>query len=444
MRVAIIGSGISGLAVAHRLTGEHEVTMFEAQPRAGGHANTVPITLDGLTYPVDTGFLVLNERTYPKLLELFAELDIELADSEMSFSASMQPAGIEWSGSSLRTLFAQPSNIASPRFLRMIWDILRFNRQATELALSANHVDQGDSTSKLDEPLGQWLDSNRYGRGFRQWYLLPMAAAIWSCPMKTMNRFPIGSFARFFHNHGLLQVENRPKWMTVKGGSAHYVNKILAGLNDVRLATPVLGVSRARFESTGQIDIETADGTEAFDAVVLASHSDQTLAMLKDPSEQESALVGAIAYQKNDAWLHTDARLMPREKRAWAAWNYFASASDPALDPMINGEPRVSVTYWLNRLQPLPFKSDVFVTLNPVTEPRTAKVLQKISYDHPVLDQEAIAAQHAIKAMQGTRGTWFAGAWLGYGFHEDGLVSGLAVAKSISALCEGRALRQAA
>lgn len=444
MRVAIIGSGISGLAAAHRLASQHDVTLYEAQARAGGHANTLPVTLDDMTYPVDTGFLVLNERTYPKLLELFAELEIELADSEMSFSASMQPSGVEWSGNNLKSLFAQPRNIGSPRFLRMIWDILRFNRQATELALLAGQPDQGDETPGLDEPLGQWLDSNRYGRGFREWYLLPMAAAIWSCPMKTMNRFPIGSFARFFHNHGLLQVENRPKWMTVKGGSAHYVNKILAGLNDVRLATPVLGVSRARFESTGQIDVQTAGATEAFEAVVLASHSDQTLAMLKDPSEQEVALLRAVVYQQNDAWLHTDTRLMPRVKRAWAAWNYFASASDPALDSMVGGEPRVCVTYWLNRLQPLPFTSDVFVTLNPVDEPRAESVLQKISYDHPVLDQQAIAAQHAIKAMQGNRGTWFAGAWLGYGFHEDGLASGLAVAKSISAQSEGRALRQAA
>ncbi len=442
MRIAIIGSGISGLAAAHRLKERHEITLFEADHRAGGHANTVSVTLDDLTYPVDTGFLVLNERTYPKLLALFAELKVPLADSDMSFSASMQPAGVEWAGSNLATLFAQPKNMGSPRFLRMIWDILKFNRQATALALARE--DQTDSHGLGDEPLGQWLDRNRYGTGFRQWYLLPMAAAIWSCPMKTMNRFPIGSFARFFHNHGLLQVENRPKWMTVKGGSAQYVDKILAGLDDVRLATPVLGVSRARQATSGQIDIRTAQGSQAFDAVVIASHSNQALAMLDDPSGQEKALIGAVAYQKNTAWLHTDTRLMPREKRAWAAWNYFARASEPSKDPVIDGEPRVSVTYWLNKLQPLPFSSDVFVTLNPLSEPRPEQVLKVLPYEHPVLDQGAIAAQHALKALQGERGTWFAGAWLGYGFHEDGLASGLAVANALMAQPDGQSLPKAA
>ncbi|MFK7965111.1 MAG: NAD(P)/FAD-dependent oxidoreductase [Burkholderiaceae bacterium] len=442
MRIAIIGSGISGLAAAHRLKDRHEVTLFEADDRAGGHANTVSVTLDDLTYPVDTGFLVLNERTYPNLLALFAELKVPLADSDMSFSASMQPAGVEWAGSNLRSLFAQPANLASPRFLRMVWDILKFNRQATALALAQDGPREGNAPG--DEPLGDWLDRNHYGTGFRQWYLLPMAAAIWSCPMKTMNRFPIGSFARFFHNHGLLQIENRPKWMTVKGGSAQYVNAILSGLNDVRLATPVLGVSRARQASSGQVDVRTAQGSESFDAVVLASHSDQTLAMLDDASEQERSLISAVAYQKNTAWLHTDSRLMPRKKQAWAAWNYFASAKEPSKDPVIDGEPRVSVTYWLNKLQPLPFSTDVFVTLNPLREPEPQKVLKVLQYEHPVLDQRAIAAQHALKALQGERSTWFAGAWLGYGFHEDGLASGLAVANGLMNQPVGQSLPRAA
>lgn len=442
MRVAIVGSGISGLAAAHRLAKSCQVTLFEADARAGGHANSVDVSLDGFEYPVDTGFLVLNESTYPNLLSLFAELDVELANSEMTFSASMQPDGVEWSGTNLRTLFAQPGNLASPKFLGMVYDIFRFNRQATALAESQNQTD-GHQES-LDEPLEQWLDRNHYRAGFRDWYLLPMAAAIWSCPMQTMRKFPIGSFARFFHNHGLLQVENRPQWFTVKGGSRRYVDKILAGLKDVRLSTPVTGVSRARYAQTGKVEVRTNAGVEEFDALILAAHSPQSLALLDDPTEHETNLIGKVRYQRNSAWLHTDVALMPRQKLAWAAWNYFAGATQPDKDPLVDGEPRVSVTYWLNKLQPLPFSTPIMVTLNPVIEPRQDQVIQQLEYEHPVLDEAAVSAQKEIRRLQGNQATWYAGAWLGYGFHEDGLISGLAAASGVSERLSAQTLAQAA
>lgn len=429
MRIAVIGSGIAGLGAAHMLNQQHHVTLYEADDRAGGHANTVPVTLDGQTWPVDTGFLVLNERTYPRLLALFSELDIDLAASDMSFSASLRPSGVEWSGSNLNTVFAQRSNLFSPRFLRMLRDIVRFNRQATALV---SNMDNGRS-SAAQMPLGQWLEDNRYGTGFMHWYLLPMAAAIWSCPMATMREFPVGSFVRFFHNHGLLQVSNRPQWFTVAGGSARYVQKILGGLDEVRLSTPVTAVSRANFDTTGKVRVSSSEGTDSYDAVVLATHSPQALSLLADASATEREILSAIRYQPNRAILHTDSTLMPASRNAWSAWNYMAHQGAPGTDPMVDGELRVSLTYWLNRLQPLPFSSDVFVTLNPINEPDPDKTIRQIHYEHPVFDQRAIRAQRECAAIQGAAGVWYAGAWLGYGFHEDGLASGQEAARQVNA-----------
>jgi predicted NAD/FAD-binding protein len=420
MRVAVIGSGISGLAAALRLTPSHRVTLFEAQTRAGGHTHTVDIDLDGIQCAVDTGFLVYNERTYPNLIALFDELQVPTAPSDMSFSVSVGPRQIEWCGSSLASVFAQPSNALRPAFWRMLADIVRFNRQASELARQA-HDD-----ARLQIPLARFLADEGYGKTFRDQYLLPMAAAIWSCPMQTMQEFPLGSFVRFFANHGLLQVSNRPQWFTVAGGARQYVDRIVAQLADVRLGCPVLGVDRRQDSAAGAVGVRTAQGTDWFDHVVLACHSTQSLRLLSDADSDEREVLGAIAYQPNDAWLHTDSRLMPKRRRAWAAWNYL---SDGGV-----GSPRVSVTYWLNRLQPLPVARPVFVSLNPLQEPDPAQVIARIAYEHPVFDQGATRAQQRLDDLQGRRNTWFAGAWTGYGFHEDGLKSGLAVAGLINAL----------
>lgn len=417
-KVAIVGSGISGLGAALQLHVDgFQTAVFEADYRLGGHAHTVEVNLDGVTCPVDTGFLVYNERTYPELIALFKRLKVPVAKSDMSFAVSKGPHRFEWCGSNLATLFAQPSNAFSPRFWSMLRDILRFNRQATELA---QQLEQGHPS--LDEPLDSFLRSNGYGEGFRLDYLLPMAAAIWSCPMRSMERFPIGAFVRFFNNHGLLQVNNRPQWFTVKGGSREYVRRIAAQLPRIHTSTPVLAIRRL---SGRGVDITTANGTERFDAVVLACHSDQALGLLSDARPEEQALLGAVRYQGNRAYLHTDAMLMPRRKSAWAAWNYLSTGD--AL------EPAVSVTYWLNRLQPLPVKTPVFVSLNPLEAPHQSKTLQVLEYAHPIFDLKAMQAQKTLAALQGVSSTWFAGAWTGYGFHEDGLRSGIQAAAGVRA-----------
>ena len=425
MRIAVIGSGISGLSAALRLQPQHEVVLYESDPRPGGHAHTVDITLDGIRAPVDTGFLVYNERTYPLLIALFQELGVREAPTDMSFAASIGPHRLEWCGSNIRSLFAQPSNLLRPGFWRMLRDILRFNREATALALDEQ------ASARLDEPLERYLERERYSAEFRDGYLLPMAAAIWSCSTATMTRFPLGSFVRFFHNHGLLQVEGRPRWMTVEGGSREYVSRIVSRLRDVRLSEPVTSVVRRT--GAGAV-VHSASSVEQFDQVVFACHSDQALALLADPGEDERAVLSAVRYQSNRALLHTDTALMPARRRAWAAWNYLSDGQP--------GAPSVSVTYWLNRLQPLPFQTPVFVSLNPLTEPDPATLIREIQYAHPIFDSAAGRAQRRLKRLQGRRNTWFAGAWTGYGFHEDGLRSGLEVAEAIGRI--GQPLAQAA
>ena len=443
-RIAVIGGGISGLAAAHRLARRHRVTLFEAGDYVGGHTHTVDVTIDGVTHPVDTGFLVFNERTYPNLIRLFAELGVPTAPSDMSFSVSVGPHDFEWCGSDLGSLFAQPANALRPGFWSMLADILRFNRQATALA-------QGQVTGAADPghgtlPLGEWLDRNRYGRPFRDWYLLPMAAAIWSCPTEAMLAFPVCTFARFCHNHGLLQVSNRPQWHTVRGGAREYVRRIVAGLSDVRTGTPVRAVRRmrapdspagSRSADAGAVRVTTDRETLDFDQVVLACHSDQALALLQDAAPDERAVLQAIPYQPNRAWLHTDRRLMPARRRAWAAWNYLSAGADrpraapPDTERADGADAAVSVTYWLNRLQPVPFETPVLLTLNPLSPPDPAQTIAVYDYAHPAFDLGAMAAQRRLPGIQGRSGTWFAGAWTGYGFHEDGLKSGLAVADAI-------------
>ncbi len=423
-RVAVVGSGISGLAVAHGLAGHAEVTLFEAADYFGGHTHTVDVRLDGITHGVDTGFLVLNERTYPNLLRLFAELKVEIAKSDMSFSVQVPDLGLEWSGSDLNSVFAQRRNLLRPAFWRMLADVLRFNRLATALAASAD-------LEALEQPIGDFLAEHRFGAEFRNWYFLPMIGCIWSCPTDQMLRFPIATMIRFCHNHGLIQVANRPQWYTVRGGARRYVQKMLAAIPDARLNSPVRSVRRAPGLGSGSgaagVFVSTDSGTERFDEVVLASHSDQSLALLADPSPDERGTLGAIRYHRNRAVLHTDTSVLPQRQRAWAAWNYERAAEGS------REQAAVCLHYLINRLQPLPFTTPVIVSLNPLTEPRSETVHAEFDYAHPVFDSAAIAAQQRVPALQGLAHTWFCGAWTRYGFHEDGLTSGLAVCEALKA-----------
>ncbi|MBY0464566.1 MAG: FAD-dependent oxidoreductase [Burkholderiales bacterium] len=416
MKVAVIGSGISGNSAAADLASHAHVTLYETDTRLGGHSHTVDVTLpaaDGtpVTHGVDTGFLVFNPRTYPRLVALFNQLSVPVANADMSFSVQAPGwAGgeaLEWSGADLSTVFAQRSNLLRPRFWGMLSDIVRFNRLCTGLAQS------GEADANL-QPLGEFLDQHRFGPVFRDGYLLPMLGCIWSCPTDQMLQFPVATMVRFCHNHGLLQVNDRPQWKTVAGGSREYVKRLLAPVTDVRLGCPVRKVVR----KGATVDVVTDQGTETFDHVVMASHSDQTLAMLANPSPTERAVLGAIRYQPNLAVLHTDTRMLPRRKAAWAAWNYERTVATG------QHSAQVCLHYLINRLQPLPFAQPVIVSLNPARDIRADAVLARIDYAHPVFDAAAIRAQRHIEAIQGTGGVWFCGAWTGYGFHEDGLRSG--------------------
>ncbi|OOG60610.1 FAD-dependent oxidoreductase [Polaromonas sp. C04] len=427
MKVAIVGSGISGLAVAHKLQGHADITLFEASDYFGGHTHTVDVTLPTpqgeITHGVDTGFLVFNERTYPRLIALLAELDVSTAKSDMSFSVQVPGAlrgrALEWSGSSLSTVFAQPSNLVNPRFLGMLADLLRFNALASRIA-GANEE------AALTQPLGEFLKVHRFGDAFRDWYFLPMLGCIWSCPTEQMLQFPVATMIRFCHNHGLLQVSRRPQWHTVQGGARHYVDKIVARIAHKRLNTPVRRIER---DAAG-VRVVLDSGAERFDRLVLATHSDQALALLHDATAQEREALGAIRYQPNRAVLHTDASVLPERRIAWAAWNY-ERAQDSGSESA-----RVCLHYLINRLQPVPFGQPVVVSLNPVREIAAQHVIGEYEYDHPVFDLQAIRAQQQVALLQGEHHTWFCGAWTGYGFHEDGLKSGLAVAQELLAEIE--------
>ncbi|MEP6678186.1 MAG: FAD-dependent oxidoreductase [Betaproteobacteria bacterium] len=413
MRIAVVGAGISGLGAAWRLARQGvAVTLFEANAYAGGHTHTVDVTQDGVTHPVDTGFLVYNDRTYPQLVALFDALGVDSVASEMSFSCRVDADGLEWAGTSLATLFAQRRNLLRPAFYRMLADILRFNRATTALHRR---------NALPDVPLRVFLDAGRYGEALRDWYLLPMAAAIWSAPRREILGFPLPAFVQFCHNHGLLQFADRPRWRTVAGGGRVYVERMLRDLHDVRLATPVEALRR---HSTG-VEIDSRGRrAERFDAVVLACHSDQALRVLADPAAAESQALASVRYQANRVLLHTDVRLLPRERRAWSAWNYLAT-TDP------DGARPVAVSYLVNKLQPLPFANPVILTLNPSIDPAVTSIIAEFEYAHPLLDAAALRGQRAIQALQGVRRTWYAGAHLGFGFHEDGLASGHAAADAI-------------
>jgi uncharacterized protein len=432
-RVAVVGSGITGLATAYALRHQARVTLFEAGAYFGGHTHTVDVTLPGaktqadpvapgpITHGVDTGFLVFNHRTYPNLVRLFGELGVVTAASDMSFSVQVPEQGLEWSGCNLNTVFAQRRNLLRPRFLRMLADVLRFNKLATAIA------ERGDDVA-LAEPIGAFLDRHQFNPAFRDWYFLPMIGCIWSCPTDQMLQFPVGTMIRFCHNHGLIQVANRPQWHTVRGGAKHYVQKLLQHIPDTRLNSPVRGVRRLPLGlGNAGVMVATESGSEHFDHVVLACHSDQSLALLDDASADERAILGAIRYHPNRAVLHTDTSLLPKRPLAWAAWNYARAANTS------REQAGVCLHYLINRLQPLPWSQPVLVSLNPDPSrpPQAHKVLGEFAYSHPVFDRAAVHAQKRLAEIQGRSRLWFAGAWTRYGFHEDGLMSAQAVVQGL-------------
>jgi len=430
IKVAIVGSGIAGLAAAHVLKGKVDLTLFEAGDYFGGHTHTVDVTLPTpqgpITQGVDTGFLVLNERTYPQLIRLLAELDVATTPSDMSFSVQAHDFArgrpVQWSGSSLNTVFAQRANLVNPRFWGMLRDLLRFNALSTRLALDG-------SEAQLRQPLGDFLREQGFGSAFCDWYFLPMMACIWSCPTAQMLQFPVSTMVRFCHNHGLLQITNRPQWWTVQGGARHYVEKITAGIADKHLNTPVRRIEHvaANADHPHEVCISTDRTSQLFDKVIIATHSDQALSILADPSAQEHSTLGAIRYQANRAVLHCDASVLPTRPSAWAAWNYERAAA-----PGREGA-RVCLHYLLNRLQPLPWAQPVLVSLNPVRPIAPEFILGEYDYAHPVFDLPAVAAQAQMPGLQGQQGRYYAGAWMGYGFHEDGLKAGMAAATQLLA-----------
>jgi uncharacterized protein len=433
VKIAIIGSGVSGLSSAWHLMQmsreKLDISLFEKDARLGGHTNTVDVTLEGITAPVDTGFLVCNERTYPLFIPFLKKIGVPLEPTDMSFAVSVGPHQFEWCGSNLTSLFSQPSNALSWRFWRMLKDVVRFNKEATLLA-QALVTEGSEPAQTLQMPLRQFLATKNYSDAFRDDYLVPMAAAIWSCSTKSMLEFPVGSFVRFFHNHGLLQITNRPRWFTVPGGARQYVEKIKSQLESyggkVVLNAGAYKVIRGTgADGSKQIELVSASGTYKFDHVILACHSNQSLNILDDATSDEQGVLSSIPYQPNTAFLHTDENLMPKRKSAWAAWNYLSEKRGS------EQEQSVSVTYWCNRLQPLPFKTPVFVSLNPIIAPKADRIIETITYEHPIFDLSSTQAQTDLVKIQGTKNTWYAGAWTGYGFHEDGFRSGKLAAQAL-------------
>ena len=409
-RIAVVGTGISGMSAAWLLSTRHDVTVYERNGRPGGHSNTVTVDTPEGEIPVDTGFIVYNQETYPNLTALFACLEVPTQPSEMSFAVSLADGELEYSGSGLGGLFAQRSNVFRPRFWSMLNDLWRFYREAPR------------DLPFLDElsSLKQYLDAGSYGEVFRSDHLLPMAAAIWSASPSLMLEYPAASFIRFHDNHGLLRIRNRPQWRTVSGGSRVYVNALMKHFTSaVRLARGVTAIRRLE----DRVELRDCEGhIESYDEVVIATHADQALALLEDPTTDERSLLGVFRYSMNRALLHGDAALMPRRRSVWASWNYIGRRSED-----IQHNP--TVTYWMNMLQRLPTSQQLFVTLNPIREPRA--VIREEGYEHPIFDAPAMSAQRRLWTLQGQAHTWFCGSYFGAGFHEDGLQAGLAIAEAI-------------
>lgn len=413
-RIAVIGAGISGMGAAYRLAESHQVTLFEAGPRLGGHARTVMAGKRG-DQPVDTGFIVFNYANYPHLAALFAELEVPVVKSNMSFGASIDGGRLEYALHGPDAFFAQRQNALNPRFIRMLRDIFKFNKNALRVA--------EDRTLKI----GEFLSVLGTGRYFRDYYLAPLSGAIWSTPTEKIMDFPAHAMVNFFENHALLNYSGQHQWYTVEGGSISYVTRLERAMRDrgveIRLQAPVAGVRRHGLSA----DVKSPGGDwESFDEVVFATHSDDTLAMLSDPSPQEQAALSAIRYQPNDIVLHADTGIMPKRRKTWASWVYTEDRHSPS--------DRIDLTYWMNSLQPIPMDDLHFVTLNSKREIRQELIYDQVTLRHPVYDLAALDAQADVAAFNGARRTWFCGAWMRHGFHEDGLASAMEVVHGIEGL----------
>ncbi len=405
MKIAIVGGGISGNVVARNLSCEHEVTVFEAGAHVGGHSDTHVVEHEGRSVAVDTGFIVFNRRTYPQFAAILDALEVRVQPSEMSFSVQCAATGLEYNGTSLNSLFAQRRNLLRPAFWRMIRDVLRFNREAPQL------LEQPDERMSLDD----YLRANGYSPQFIEQYILPMGAAIWSSSPRALRGFPASYLIRFFHNHGMLSVNDRPEWLTIQGGSARYVERLTAPFRDrIRLRTPVQSVHRT---PVGVVVKARGCEPERYDRVVFACHSDQALGILSDATDAEREILGSIRYQRNEVVLHTDINVLPKRRLAWAAWNYHL------LDP---GAQRIAVTYNMNLLQRLGTRTPLLVSLNLADRIDPNRVLERLTYEHPVYTPLAVANQARQAEINGARHSYFCGAYWRYGFHEDGVVSALA------------------
>jgi uncharacterized protein len=417
MKIAVIGSGISGLSAARYLSRQHEVTLFEQDARVGGHTNTITVPAGETTVAVDTGWIVYNGLNYPNLSALFTELDVQTRPTQMSFAVSLGEGRYEWKGSdNLLSVFAQPSNLFRSAHLRMLLDILRLNRRCNAL-LRSGDLPEGS--------LGEFLDREGYSQALRSRYLLPMAGMIWSCSPQQAAEYPAADFMRFFDSHGLFTTMDQPQWRTVIGGSHTYVRGLLAEYSGaLRLNTAVHAIRR----EGAQVVLNTAQGEERFDRAVCATHSDQALALLADASAEEAQVLGGIPYNESRCILHTDTSFLPRRKAAWASWNY-THARDEIHDQRISG------SYWMNLLQGIPGPVQYIVTLNPTREVPREQVLYETTYHHPHYGADSVMTHARIAAIQGRGGLWWAGAWCGYGFHEDGLKSGLRAVRGLDPAC---------
>ncbi len=409
MKIAVVGSGISGLSAGWILSEKHEVHLFESDSRLGGHAHTVDVDENGNKIPVDTGFLVYNELTYPNLIGFFKTLGVETIGSDMSLAVMDVKDGIEWAGNNLNSVFGQRKNLLSPGFYYMLYEIIRFGREADEnLALARRHA----------WTLGDLLEKRKYSKRFLNHYLLPIGAAIWSTPEGEMLSFPAETFVTFFINHKLLQVNDRPQWRTVKNGSRQYVEKAAKRISKIHLSSPVTSVER----KDGKVIVTSKGVAEEFDKVIFATHAPITNKILKGQSPQESQILGAIHYETNRTILHSDSNFMPKNKICWSSWNVLGTGTEGFAK-------KVSLTYFINTLQSLPTKRNYFVTLNPHKD--IHQPIREFSYDHPKFDQTAIRAQRDLDLIQGNGGVYFAGAWTRYGFHEDGILSAVKVSELI-------------